>query len=140
LLGLPETHPTAQLLPVTLRHGDTHAQPGEQPLDDREWAQSNDKVPKGIGQRLAKHLAQRLTKDPSGGIERTVQSAPAAFPGTIRVLGTKRALIEAAEWRPGTTLWSDGSRQQRTYRRWCGAADSARGPVGAPRATYGHWV
>uniref|UniRef100_A0A093V4Z1 Putative RNA-directed DNA polymerase from transposon X-element n=1 Tax=Talaromyces marneffei PM1 TaxID=1077442 RepID=A0A093V4Z1_TALMA len=111
LLGLPETHPTAQLLPVTLRHGDTHAQPGEQPLDDREWAQSNDKVPKRIGQRLAKHLAQRLTKDPSGGIERTVQSAPAAFLGTIRVLGTEQALIEAAEWRLGTTLWSDGSRQ-----------------------------
>jgi hypothetical protein len=38
VLGLPDTHPTAQLLPVTLRHGDAHAQPGEQPLDDREWA------------------------------------------------------------------------------------------------------
>ncbi|KAL3704612.1 hypothetical protein TMatcc_008283 [Talaromyces marneffei ATCC 18224] len=97
LLGLPETHLTAQLLPVTLRHGDTHAQPGEQPLDDREWALSNDRVPKRIGQRLAKHLAQRLTKDPSGGIERTVQNAPAAFPGTTRVLGTEQALIEAAE-------------------------------------------
>lgn len=33
------------------------------------------------------------------------------FPGTIRVLGKDRALIEAAEWHPGTTLWSDGSRQ-----------------------------
>ncbi|EEA25695.1 conserved hypothetical protein [Talaromyces marneffei ATCC 18224] len=40
-----------------------------------------------------------------------MHSAPAAFPGTIRVLGTEQALIEAAEWRPGTTLWSDGSRQ-----------------------------
>uniref|UniRef100_A0A093X9F1 Ribonuclease H n=1 Tax=Talaromyces marneffei PM1 TaxID=1077442 RepID=A0A093X9F1_TALMA len=29
-----------------------------------------------------------------------MHSAPAAFPGTIRVLGTEQALIEAAEWRP----------------------------------------
>lgn len=111
LLTLPETHPTAQLLPVTLRHGDTHAQPYEQPLDDREWAQIGGKPPKRIGQRLARHLAERLAKDPSGGIERTLQCAPAAFPGTIRVLSTEKALKEATEERLGTTLWSDGSRQ-----------------------------
>ena len=112
LLTLPETHPTAQLLPITLRHGDAHAQPGEQPLDDREWAVRDGKMPRRIGQRLAKHLAQRLTKDPSGGIERTVQQALEGFPGTIRVLDMEKALIEAADWRLGTTLWSDGSRQE----------------------------
>ena len=64
LLTLPDTHPTAQLLPITLRHGDAYAQPGEQPVDDREWAQNRAQAPKRIGQRLAKHLAQRLTKDP----------------------------------------------------------------------------
>ena len=110
LLGLPETHPTAQLLPITLRHGDTHAQPGEQPLNDREWAQRDDRMPRRIGQRLAKHLARRLTKDPSGGIERTVPCAPATFPGSFRVLDKDLALLEAAEWHPGTALWSDGSR------------------------------
>uniref|UniRef100_A0A093XKM3 Retrovirus-related Pol polyprotein from type-1 retrotransposable element R1 n=1 Tax=Talaromyces marneffei PM1 TaxID=1077442 RepID=A0A093XKM3_TALMA len=46
-------------------NGLTPELPGEQPLDDREWSLSNDKVPKRIGQRLAKHLAQQLTKDPS---------------------------------------------------------------------------
>jgi hypothetical protein len=82
-----------------------------QPLDDREWAQISSKPPKRIGQRLARHLALRLAKDPSGGIERTLQCAPRAFPGTIRVLDAEKALKEAAEWRLGTTLWSDGSRQ-----------------------------
>ncbi|EED20333.1 hypothetical protein TSTA_035590, partial [Talaromyces stipitatus ATCC 10500] len=43
LLALPDTHPTAQILPVTLRHGDLHAQPGEQPRDDREWASRDNK-------------------------------------------------------------------------------------------------
>jgi ribonuclease HI len=112
LLGLPETHLTARLIPVTLRHGDIQAQPGEQPLDDREWAQSNQKTPKRIGQRLAKHLAQRLTRDLSGGVERTVQHAPTTFPGTIQVDDTQLAIQKASERRLGTTLWSDGSRQE----------------------------
>ena len=38
LLGLPPGHPAARILPVSLREGDTHAQPGEQPLGDRAWA------------------------------------------------------------------------------------------------------
>jgi hypothetical protein len=36
LLTLPETHPTAQLLPVTLRHSNAHAQPYEQSLNNQE--------------------------------------------------------------------------------------------------------
>ena len=82
---------------MTLRHGDAYAQPGEQPLDDQEWAVRDNKMPKRIGQRLAKHLAQRLTKDLLGGIERTVQQAPEGFPGTIQVLDMEMALIEAAD-------------------------------------------
>ena len=112
LLTLPDTHPTAQLLPITLRHGDAYAQPGEQPVDDREWAQNRAQAPKRIGQRLAKHLAQRLTKDPSGGIERTMEWAQEAFPGSIRVASIEIALQEASQQRLGTTLWSDGSRQE----------------------------
>ena len=129
LLTLPDTHPTAQLLPVTFRHGDTHAQPGEQPLDDREWAQNGTKAPKRIGQRLAKHLAQRLTKDPSGGIERTSEWAREAFPGTIRVADTETALREASQQRLGTTLWSDGSRQEN---RRTGAGVALQPMPGAP--------
>jgi hypothetical protein len=136
LLTQPETHPTAQLLPVTLRHGDAYAQPAEQPLEDREWAQRGNKAPKRIGQRLAKHLAQRLTKDPSGGIERTTQYAPMEFPGTIRVLDTEKALIEAADWRPGTTLWSDGFRQDdgRT------SGGVARGAMGVSIGVNGYGI
>ena len=65
LLELPKTHPTAQLLPITLRHGDIHAQPVEQqPLDSGGWAENSNRVAEGIGQRLNKHLSQRLAKDP----------------------------------------------------------------------------
>ncbi|EED15087.1 reverse transcriptase, putative, partial [Talaromyces stipitatus ATCC 10500] len=110
LLALPDTHPTAQILPVTLRHGDLHAQPGEQPLDDREWASRDNKVLNRLGQRLAKHLAQRLNRDPSGGIERTEQCELQGFPGSIRVLDKEEALTEANQQRAGTTFWSDGSR------------------------------
>lgn len=35
-----------------------------------------------------------------------------AFLGTIRVVDAEKALEEAAEWRLGITLWSDGSRQE----------------------------
>ncbi|EED21743.1 hypothetical protein TSTA_089820 [Talaromyces stipitatus ATCC 10500] len=110
LLTLPDTHPTAQILPVTLRYGDLHAQPGEQPLDDREWASRDNKVPNRLSQRLAKHLAQRLSRDPSGGIERTKQCELKGFPGSIRVLDNEEALTEANQQRPGMTFWSDGSR------------------------------
>ncbi|EED11676.1 reverse transcriptase, putative [Talaromyces stipitatus ATCC 10500] len=110
LLTLPDTHPTAQILPGTLRHGDLHAQPGEQPLDDREWTSRDNKMPNRLGQRLAKHLAQRLSRDPSGGIERTEQCELKGFPGSIRVLDNEEALTEANQQRPGTMVWSDGSR------------------------------
>jgi hypothetical protein len=35
ILGLPKDHPARQVLPVTFREGDQHAQPGEQPVEDR---------------------------------------------------------------------------------------------------------
>jgi ribonuclease HI len=109
LLTLPETHPAALILPITLRHGDTHAQPGEQPLNDREWAARDTKVPKRLGQRLAKHLAQRLKEDPSRGIERTEECKVRGFPGTIWVPSLEEALEKARRQRPGSTLWTDGS-------------------------------
>ena len=34
LLGLPQEHPAARILPVTFKEGDAYAQPGEQPLKD----------------------------------------------------------------------------------------------------------
>jgi ribonuclease HI len=41
-----------------------------------------------------------------------VERAREAFPGTIRVADTEIALREASQQRLGTTLWSDGSRQE----------------------------
>ncbi len=112
LLTLPEEHPAAQLLPQTFRHGDEHVQPNEQPLDDREWASRTLKAPLRLGQQLAKQLSECLRHDPSGGIERTSTQPTQGFPGVICMPERQEALDEAAKQRPGTTLWSDGSRLQ----------------------------
>ncbi|EED21750.1 endonuclease/reverse transcriptase, putative [Talaromyces stipitatus ATCC 10500] len=72
------------------------------PLDDREWASRDNKA--------CKALAQRLNRDPSGGIERTEQCELQGFPGSIRVLDKEEALTEANQQRARTTFWSDGSR------------------------------
>ncbi|KAL1969928.1 hypothetical protein VTN77DRAFT_7438 [Rasamsonia byssochlamydoides] len=111
LLGLPRDHPARKILPITLREGDQHAQPGEQPAGDRAWAGENTRSrgPWSLGQHLARQLAKALPVDPSGGFEETVAVAPGSFPGLIRVLPTKEALGAAQGARPGLILWSDGS-------------------------------
>ena len=50
LLALPEDQPARGTLPITFRDGDLGAQPGEQPLQDREWA--GPRAPKALGQYL----------------------------------------------------------------------------------------
>ncbi|EED23614.1 reverse transcriptase, putative [Talaromyces stipitatus ATCC 10500] len=117
---------------VAIKHGDLHAQPGEQPLDDQEWASRDNKMLNRLDQRLAKHLAQRLSRDPSGGIERTEQYELKSFPGSIRVLDNEEALTEANQQRAGTTFWSDGSRLD-TGR--AGAGEHVEVPMG-----HGHEV
>jgi hypothetical protein len=63
LLGLPEGHPGQLILPVSFRERDRHAQPGEQPLEDREWAVAGSRGQQSLGQRLGtavgKHTAHR---------------------------------------------------------------------------------
>jgi hypothetical protein len=68
LLGLPREHPVKNILPITFREGDRHAQPGEQPLNDREWAEGRGN-PSCLGQHLARQIASILQVDPSGGVE-----------------------------------------------------------------------
>ena len=119
ILGLPKDQPTRQILPVTFREGDQHAQPGEQPIGDRAWAE---RTPRGqasrgrgqwsLGQHLARQLGKSLGTDPSGGFEETAMIAQGTFPGTIRVLPMGEALEAARDisLEVGLCLWSDGSR------------------------------
>ena len=108
VLALPQGHPTHKILPISLQEGDRRAQPGEQPLGDREWAtMRRQQLP---GQHLAQVLAGSLNIDPSGGFEQTVEAHPSSFPGKVVVLESKDALQQAQKSRPGLVLWSDGSR------------------------------
>ncbi|KAL2008564.1 hypothetical protein VTN00DRAFT_6758 [Thermoascus crustaceus] len=110
LLGLPNSHPARQVLPVTFREGDCHAQPGEQPIGDRVWAEVSGRGPWSLGQHLACQIAGTLKIDPSRGFEETVEAFPSTFPGIIKVLPAVEAYQAARAARPGLTLWSDGSR------------------------------
>ncbi|KAL2012180.1 hypothetical protein VTN00DRAFT_4898 [Thermoascus crustaceus] len=112
LLGLPGNHLARQILPVSFRDGDQHAQPEEQPEGDMVWAERSARRqgPWSLGQQLAYQLAGTIPIDPSGGFEETVKTSPASFPGQIKTLSTDQALKAAQEARPGLSLWSDGSR------------------------------
>jgi ribonuclease HI len=111
LLGLPRGQPTKQVLPVTLREGDRHAQPGEQPANDRKWAEAHARGFQSLGQHLARQLAMALPVDPSGGFEEVETEATDTFPGQILVLPREEAIKAAQEGRSaGLTIWSDGSR------------------------------
>ena len=73
LLGLPINQPTRQILPVTLRDGDQHAQPGEQPIGDRAWAEATPRGrgPWSLGQHLARQLGKSIQINPSAGFKET---------------------------------------------------------------------
>jgi hypothetical protein len=99
LIGLPGNQPTKQVLPITLREGDRHAQPGEQPVEDRAWAETPARGFQSLGQQLARQLAQALPIDPSGGFEAVETEAAGAFPGQFRILPKDEALKAARETR-----------------------------------------
>ena len=107
LLALPQGHQVQKVLPVTLREGDRHAQPGEQPVNDREWAQPE--AAKTLGQHLAQKLATLLEVDLSEGFERTVETHSEDFSGKIVIQGAEEALRRAQKAGQGLVLWSDES-------------------------------
>jgi ribonuclease HI len=111
LLGLPNDQPVRQILPITFREGDHHAQPGEQPIGDRAWAETQSaRGTWSLGQHLARQLAKSLKTDPSAGFEEITKGTLTPFSGCIKVLPSQEALEAAMATRQGLTLWSDGSR------------------------------
>ncbi len=59
LLSLPESIPTKDILPITLRRGDGNAQPEDQPELDSIWA--SDQHITTYGQQLARQVSVRLS-------------------------------------------------------------------------------
>jgi ribonuclease HI len=113
LLGLPPGQPVAEILPITIREGDTHAQPGEQPLEDRAWATPTRRGPWTLGMGLARRLREAMSIDPSSGFERTVCNDNRQIPLDFRVQAPETAIQAAIDPLSGigcTDLYSDGSR------------------------------
>jgi ribonuclease HI len=110
LLKAPSNQPAHHVLPVSFREGDRHAQPGEQPLEDRGWAEQTPRGPYSLGQHLAKQLAEVLPTDPSGGFEGTKVPQQEAFAGQILIQSRDEALETANGFVDGLVLWTDGSR------------------------------
>lgn len=106
----PEDNPTKEILPVSFREGDQHAQPGEQTPGNRRWAEGEGRGLWSLGQHLARQLAKVLPADPSGGFEEQVQVWSDQFPGQIKILAPEKALEAAQTIDPNRTIWSDGSR------------------------------
>jgi hypothetical protein len=108
---LSSDHPTKGILPITFREGDQHAQPGEQSIKDRIWAEGpRARGPKNLGQHLAAKLAEILRTDPSAGFEEVVKVFPQDFPGTILVPTQEKAIQQAIRFCKGLSIWSDGPR------------------------------
>ncbi|QKX53974.1 uncharacterized protein TRUGW13939_01054 [Talaromyces rugulosus] len=141
LLGLPQGHPAAEILPITLREGDAHAQPGEQPLEDRAWATPTRRGPWKLGMGLARRLREALTADPSQGFERTIEPGNRSIPLDFRIDSPETAMQLASDPLSGignTDLYSDGSRldDQRVgaavaYKPLIGPWRSRLAPLGA---------
>ena len=83
LLTLPDSHPTKDILLITLRVGDGNAQPEEQPEGDGIWS-TNQKV-KNYGQHLARQVSTRFCIYPAEGVEPVMNLKYEEFPGRIIV-------------------------------------------------------
>ena len=67
ILYLPDSIPTKNILPITLRIGDRMAQPEELPEYDLIWS-TNQRI-KTYGQHLAKQVSVGFSIDPAEGVE-----------------------------------------------------------------------
>ena len=93
LLSLPESIPTKDILPITLRRGDGNAQPEDQPELGSILA-SNQHITT-YGQQLARPVLARFSIDPAEGTKpiRTVPSS--VFQGELIIEDKNKALLEA---------------------------------------------
>ena len=112
ILSLPQDNPTRNILPLTFRVGDAHAQPGEIKSGDWDWLE--DHKAKTLGQRLANSLADSTVVDTSYGFEFTKRVEPACFLGVVDAPSSREAAEDKARQhydREGeVSFWTDGSK------------------------------
>ena len=108
ILGLPDSIPTKNILPITLRIGDGNAQPEELPEYDLIWSTSQQI--RTYGQHLAKQISVRFSIDPAEGVEPIIAMPAEVFPGKIFVEEKCRAIEIAKRDQADLSLWCDGSK------------------------------
>ena len=110
ILCLPDSVPTKDILPITLRTGDGNAQPEELPEYDLIWS-TNQRI-RTYGQHLAKQVSVSFSIDPAEGVEPILPMPIQSFPGKI-CMEEKCKAIEIAKKagdQADLTLWCDGSK------------------------------
>ena len=112
ILSPPQDNPTRNILPLTFRVGDAHAQPEEIKSEDWDWLE--DHKDKTLGQRLANSLADSTVVDTSYGFEFTKRVEPACFLGVVDAPSSREAAEDKARQhydREGElSFWTDGSK------------------------------
>ena len=81
LLSLPDSIPTKDILPITLRVGDGNARPESQPEQDSLWASSQHIIT--YGHRLARQVSVRFSIDPAEGTEQILAMSSSIFLGKL---------------------------------------------------------
>ncbi len=122
LLCLQDSHPTKEILPISLREGDRGFQPGELPENTLMWTQNA--RPTSYGQWLAWKFTIDHCIDPAEGVEpdRRPDSYSLVKLDVI-IKGKKEAMKEARKDKPGLVLWTDGwvilcKRKTRSIMAW----------------------
>ncbi len=108
ILSLPDSIPTKDILPFTLRIGDGNAQPEDVSEYDSIWLTAQ-RI-KNYGQHLAQQVSVGFSIDPAEGVE-PISAMPAqVFPGQIFIEEKNRAVDIAKNDHADLTLWCDGSK------------------------------
>ena len=109
LLCLPNSHPTKEILPISLREGDRAFQPGELLENTLIWTQ--DERPTSFGQWLEWQITIDHCIDSAEGVE-LVRGPDSCSSAKLNVIikGKKEAMEEARKDKPGLVFWTDGSK------------------------------
>ena len=112
VLSLPKDNTLREILPVTFRDGDVHAQPGE--IESGDWDWQTDLKTKRLGQRLANSLAKGTKIDTSYGCEYTQIVQLTKFPGEVEIADSREKAKDISMSHRvienEMTYWTDGSK------------------------------
>jgi hypothetical protein len=144
VLGLPRGHTAIEVLPISFREGDQHAQPGKQPLENLAWVERpRGRGPWSLDQHLEVKLASILNIDPSASFEQVVRTCSKAFPGTILVPTQEKFITQAKAPYEGLSIWLDGSRLENgrtgagvAWQDYSGAWECRKIPLGQVKEVF----